>query len=110
MIVEPEGESTDSGQVPTFETVSPAEPGPAPTTGATNAVAPAGERPMVEPGLPIGAYTDDQLDALVNWLLASGVDRDRVALSERLRSELGLTRRGVRIDGMVAAAVHRALA
>lgn len=65
---------------------------------------------MVEPGLPIGAYTDDQLDALVSWLLASGVDRDRVALSERLRSELGLTRRGVRIDGMVAAAVHRALA
>ena len=110
VIVEPEGESTDSAEVPTFETVSPAEPGPAPTTGATNAVAPAAERPMVEPGLPIGAYTDDQLDALVNWLLAAGVDRDRVALSERLRSELGLTRRGVRIDGMVAAAVHRALA
>ena len=67
-----------------------------------------GPRPAVQKGLPIGAYTADQLDELVAWILADGVERDDAALGDALRRELGVTRRGVRVETAVRSAVRRA--
>lgn len=66
-----------------------------------------GPRPRVERGLPIAAYTDDQLDELVAWIRSDGVARTDDELAAVLRGELGLTRRGSRIDAVVGAAVRR---
>ncbi|WP_238402526.1 hypothetical protein [Cellulomonas sp. H30R-01] len=89
-------------------TVSP------PTTGAhhvqlTLAGVPGAPRPDVRKGLPIGAYSDDQLDELVAWLRSDGEDRNREQLAAALRDELGITRRSYRIDTAVRSAVSRAL-
>lgn len=85
-------------------------PGSATGTFATTVPAVRGARPAVEPGLPAGAYTDDQLDDLLAWLLADGVPRHDAELAALLRGELGITRRGARIDAVVEAAVRRAQA
>ncbi|MBC7292419.1 MAG: ATP-binding protein, partial [Actinotalea sp.] len=69
---------------------------------------PRGPRPDVERGLPANAYTDDQLDDLVVWIRADGRSRDDAELATALREELGVTRRGARIDAVVEAAVRRA--
>lgn len=68
-----------------------------------------GPRPDVRPGLPISAYSDDQLDELVAWMMADGVERTESQLAAELRLELGVTRRGARVDAVVSAAVRRAL-
>lgn len=85
----------------------------APMTGAVRAVqptlpVPGGPRPDVRPGLPISAYSDDQLDDLVAWLVSDGTDRTPDELAAALRAELGITRRGARVDSVVSAAVARA--
>ncbi|WP_210737537.1 hypothetical protein, partial [Cellulomonas hominis] len=85
----------------------------APMTGALRAVqptlaVPGGPRPDVRPGLPISAYSDDQLDDLVAWLVSDGSERTPDELAAALRLQLGITRRGARVDSVVAAAVHRA--
>jgi len=67
-----------------------------------------GGRPDVEKGLPIGAYSDDQLDDLLTWIMADGRERDAEQLAAALRSELGMVRRGSRIDAAVNGAVRRA--
>lgn len=66
-----------------------------------------GARPDVRPGLPISAYTDDQLDDLIAWIAADGVERTDDELAEALRTELGLTRHGARVDAAVDGAVRR---
>ncbi len=85
----------------------------APMTGAVRAVqptlaVPGGPRPDVRPGLPISAYSDDQLDDLVAWLVSDGSERTPDELAAAVRRELGVTRRGTRIDAVVSAAVSRA--
>ncbi len=65
-------------------------------------------RPAVQPGLPIGAYTDDQLDDLAAWLRTDGIPRNDEQLAAALRAELGVERRGTRVDAAVGAAVRRA--
>jgi len=65
-------------------------------------------RPAVRPGLPIGAYTDDQLDDLVAWLRTDGIPRNDEQLAAALRAELGVERRGTRVDAAVGSAVRRA--
>lgn len=67
-----------------------------------------GPRPAVERNLKINAYSDDQLDELVAWIQADGEIRDDAELGAALRAELGLTRRGARIDAAIAGAVRRA--
>ncbi len=64
-------------------------------------------RPEVEPGLPIAAYTDDQLDDLVAWLATERIPRNDDQMAAALRAELGVERRGARIDAAVDAAVRR---
>ena len=66
-----------------------------------------GPRPAVERNLKINAYSDDQLDELVAWIVADGAERDDQELAAALREELGLTRRGTRIDAAIAGAVRR---
>ncbi|WP_146904486.1 hypothetical protein [Cellulomonas aerilata] len=66
-------------------------------------------RPAVPAGLPITAYGDDQLDEVATWIMSDGVPRAEAQLDAALRAELGLTRRGVRVDAAVAGAVRRAL-
>lgn len=65
-------------------------------------------RPDVRAGLPINAYSDDQLDDLVRWLRSDGAQRSRDQLADALRAELGVTRRSHRVDSAVRAAVTRA--
>ena len=69
-----------------------------------------GPRPPVAAGLPIGAYGDDELDDLVAWIVTDGIARDADQLARALRAELGITRRGARVDVAVAGAVRRILA
>ncbi|MBO9553198.1 hypothetical protein [Cellulomonas sp.] len=66
-------------------------------------------RPDVRSGLPIGAYSDDQLDELVGWLMSDGEERTRDQLGAALRKELGITRRSYRVDTAVRSAITRAL-
>ncbi|WP_410053267.1 hypothetical protein [Cellulosimicrobium cellulans] len=85
----------------------------APMTGAVRAVqptlaVPGGPRPDVRPGLPISAYSDDQLDDIVAWLVSDGTERTTDELAAALRAELGITRRGARVDSVVSSAVNRA--
>lgn len=77
---------------------------PVPIVGGRGARPP---RPEVEPGLPIGDYTDDELDDLVAWLATDGIPRNDDQLAAALRAELGVERRGARVDGAVTAAVRR---
>ncbi|UZN04235.1 hypothetical protein [Cellulomonas sp. S1-8] len=65
-------------------------------------------RPDVRAGLPINAYSDDQLDDLVRWLRSDGAEHTRDQLADDLRAELGITRRSHRVDSAVRAAVMRA--
>ncbi|MCL2849583.1 MAG: hypothetical protein FWE61_06025 [Micrococcales bacterium] len=67
-------------------------------------------RPDVLPGLPVSAYTDDELDAVIEWLLSDGHERTRSGLAAEVRTELGVKRRSKRFDSAVRAAVSRALA
>ncbi|WP_229734697.1 hypothetical protein [Cellulomonas carbonis] len=70
---------------------------------------PRGPRPPVERGLPVNAYSDDELDDVAAWVLADGAPRDEAELAAALRTELGITRHGARIDAAIAGAVRRAL-
>jgi hypothetical protein len=70
---------------------------------------PTRQRPDVRRGLPIGAYSDDQLDELVAWLQSDEQERTREQLAAALRDELGITRRSYRIDTAVRSAISRAL-
>lgn len=64
-------------------------------------------RPPVDAGLPIAAYSDDQLDDLVAWIVSDGVQRDDDELAAALRAELRLIKRGSRVDAAVNGAVRR---
>lgn len=66
-------------------------------------------RPDVQPGLPISAYGDNDLDALARWITSDGVERNEQQLAGALRAELGVVRRSNRVDAAVAAAVRRLL-
>ncbi|ACQ79160.1 DNA helicase [Beutenbergia cavernae DSM 12333] len=63
-------------------------------------------RPDLEAGLPIGAYTDDQLDELLRWL-DEGEPREDEDLLAAVRTELGIARRGGRVDAVLGAALAR---
>ena len=83
---------------------------PVPKVDVHLSVAPAPRpRPDVRKGLPIGAYSDDQLDDVAAWLQADGTERTRDELADALRTELGLTRRNHRVDTAIRAAVSRAM-
>ncbi len=72
---------------------------------------PMGERSVAKPpyaaGLPLAAYSDDQLDEMTLWILSDGIERDDDAVIVALREELGITRRGVQTDAVLRAALRR---
>lgn len=70
---------------------------------------PSRPRPDVRRGLPIGAYSDDQLDDLAAWICSDGEERSRDDLAAELRDQLGITRRSHRVDTAIRGAVERAL-
>lgn len=104
------GSATPDAQEPPTGTGEPdADGGPADgSTDPTPSVArERGPRPAVTPGLPIGAYSDDELDDLAAWIDSDGVERDQDALMATLREELGLTRRGLEVDRALHAVASR---
>ena len=68
-----------------------------------------GPRPPLARGLPIAAYGEDELEMLARWILADGVERDEQSLAEELRTELGLKKRGARVDAVLSAVARRTL-
>jgi hypothetical protein len=90
------------------DSVPPATTGGVPRIEQPTLAVPAGPRPHVRSGLPVSAYSDDELDELVEWITSDGVERNREELARRVREELGIARRSTRVDAVVAAAVRRA--
>lgn len=66
-----------------------------------------GPRPPYASGLPLAAYSDDQLDEMARWILRDGVSRDDQEMVDELREELGITRRGVQTDAVLRTVVRR---
>lgn len=66
-----------------------------------------GPRPKLSPGMPLAAYSDDQLDELVAWIASDGAERTEDEMVEELRSQLDLRRRGVQIDLILRNVVRR---
>ena len=95
---EPEGQQED----PVFETVAttldsaateettPVIPGE--TMPSSDADAPGA--PALTKGLPLSAYSDDELDDVAAWLRATKADADEDELVEGMREAIGLRRRG----------------
>ncbi len=59
------------------------------------------ERPAIAAGLPLSAYSDDQLDEIALWIRSDGVPRSIEEMMEEIRSFLELTRRGVQSDAVL---------
>ena len=68
---------------------------------------PRGPRPHLTPGLPLAAYTDDQLDEVVAWIVSDGLTRSNDELVQCLREELDLHRRGAQVDAVLHNVVRR---
>ncbi|VDG75807.1 putative DNA helicase [Actinobaculum suis] len=66
-----------------------------------------GPRPEITPGLPLAAYSDDQLDAMVAWIGSDGVERSELDFMKALRAELDIKRRGAQIDAILRNVVRR---
>jgi len=64
-------------------------------------------RPPIAQGLPLQAYSDDQLDDLVSWIRSDGVERSEDEEVEQLRETLALKRRGTTVDAVLHHAVKR---
>ena len=74
----------------------------APTVGPRRA-----QRPPIAEGLPLQAYSDDQLDDMMVWIRSDGVQRDEQTEVEELRAALALTRNGAGISAVLSNAVRR---
>lgn len=66
-----------------------------------------GPRPAIAAGLPLAAYSDDQLDEMAHWVRSDGVERTREEIVEELREALGITRRGFQSDAVLGNVVRR---
>lgn len=65
------------------------------------------ERPNVPAGLPLAAYSDDQLEEILRWIASDDVERSEEELVEALRSELDIHRRGSHVDRVLFNIVER---
>ena len=66
-----------------------------------------GPRPAIAKGLPLAAYSDDQLDEMAAWVRSDGVERTDLETAEELRDALGITRRGFQSDAVLGNVVRR---
>ncbi|MGO1944392.1 MAG: hypothetical protein ACTH1Z_08315 [Ancrocorticia sp.] len=99
----------DSWEVPSGQTAatSTATAEHAPQAPAVRAK-PRGTRPQLTPGLPLAAYSDDQLDDVVTWISSDGVPRTDDELVQAIREELDIHRRGSQTDTVLRNVVSRA--
>ncbi|MFT3944497.1 MAG: hypothetical protein QM705_11860 [Ancrocorticia sp.] len=70
---------------------------------------PRGPRPHLTPGLPLAAYTDDQLDEVMAWIISDDLPRSHDELVRCLREELDLHRRGAQVDAVLNNVVRRSV-
>jgi very-short-patch-repair endonuclease len=84
----------------------PPSPQPPPSPLPSNAAPPGrGPGPDVEPGWPIGEYSDEQLEAVVEWVKSDGLPHtDDELLREAMRA-LGFQRRGTQIVARINDAI-----
>lgn len=75
--------------------------------GAPSAPRERGPRPAIAKGLPLAAYSDDQLDEMAVWVSSDGVARSFEDTVEELRNALGITRRGFQSDAVLGHVVRR---
>ncbi|MFT0846142.1 hypothetical protein VR010_00100 [Actinomycetaceae bacterium L2_0104] len=68
---------------------------------------PRGPRPQLTPGLPLAAYSDDQLDEMIAWIVSDELPRDEEELVQNLREELDIHRRGGQVDAVLRNVVRR---
>ena len=87
----------------------PSAPKPARTAALPAAPArPArGPRPRVEDGLPIGAYSDEDLEDMVRWVCSDDLVRTHDEIYDLVKYELGFQRNGKNIQERISAAVRR---
>ncbi|MBP3223216.1 MAG: hypothetical protein J6M18_04745, partial [Actinomycetaceae bacterium] len=64
-------------------------------------------RPNISAGLPLAAYSDDELDQMVIWIMSDGRRRNEIQLVRALREELGVNRQGAQIDAVLRNVVRR---
>ncbi len=64
-------------------------------------------RPAIAKGLPLAAYSDDQLDEMALWVMSDGRARSVEETVEELRQALGITRRGFQSDAVLGRVVRR---
>lgn len=64
-------------------------------------------RPAIAAGLPLSAYSDDQLDEVAMWIRSDGLPRTDDQMVEEIRSFLRLTRRGIQSDAVLNNVVAR---
>ncbi|MDY6142708.1 MAG: hypothetical protein SPI14_00645 [Arcanobacterium sp.] len=67
------------------------------------------KRPQVTAGLPLSAYSDDELDDMTLWLLGNGKQYTEDELVQALRDEIALQRRGAQVDAVLRNVVRRVL-
>ena len=117
---EPQGESEDALQLEAPEVQ--AEPKGAPegdpeplfetvATGDVDSPVPDGaitlSPPNITKGLPLSAYSDDQLDDVAAWLRATSADADEGELVEGMREAIGLRRRGSQSHAILLNVIRR---
>ncbi len=66
-----------------------------------------GPRPGIATGLPLAAYSDDQLDDLAYWVRSDGVKRSEDEMVEELHRALDLARRGAQVDAVLRNVIRR---
>ncbi len=64
-------------------------------------------RPAVTPGLPLAAYSDDELDELVAWIMSDGRRRTEDQILATMREELDVPRCGTQIDAVLRNVIRR---
>lgn len=65
------------------------------------------KRPAVAVGLPLAAYSDDQLDDVTRWIRSDGIERSDDELVEEIQNVLRLKRRGAQVDAVLRHVVRR---
>ncbi|MDO4613831.1 MAG: hypothetical protein Q4B10_07195 [Actinomycetaceae bacterium] len=78
------------------------EPQPAPQAGRSRS-----PRPRIAPGLPLAAYSDDQLDDLIEWIRSDRRMRSVEEEMDELARALELERRGIQVDQILRNVVTR---
>ncbi len=68
---------------------------------------PRGPRPQITAGLPLAAYSDDQLDEMVAWIASDAIPRAEDGLVLALREELDVRRRGSQTEAVLRNVVRR---